>query len=125
MNGCQHTAVIDGEHHGYTAAVNTGGVTEENRAAHGGVHYEQQCYDCKQVRDVNQNGPQFEFGAWLPKPATQALLAASIALKSGDLAGAREQLAIYTAWRSSGGVEPIRGDAKAFELACVLTAQRQ
>lgn len=124
MNECQHTAVIDGEHYSFAAPVNTGGVTDENRAAHGGVHYEQQCYDCKQVRDVNQNGSHFEFGAWMPKPATEALLAAELALASGDVAAAREQLAGYTAWRSSGGVEPIRGDAKAFELARAIAARQ-
>ena len=62
---CKHIAVIDGTHHSYVAPVNTGGVTAANRAAHGGVHYDQRCTECGMVRAVNRNGWQFEYGAWL------------------------------------------------------------
>lgn len=62
---CRHVAVVDGDHYTFTASVNTGGVTDENRAAHGGITYDQTCVDCRRRRRVNQNGSQFEFGAWL------------------------------------------------------------
>lgn len=62
---CNHVAVIDGQHYSFAVPVATPGVTQENRAAWGGVSYTQLCTECKATRQVNQNGWQFEYAAWI------------------------------------------------------------
>jgi hypothetical protein len=68
---CAHARVVEGKHYSFAVPVHTGGLTDENRAAHGGVTYEQICVDCKAVRKVNQNGDHLEFGVWLPPLARE------------------------------------------------------
>lgn len=114
---CRHICVIDGHHYAYTAPVNTGGVTPENTAARGGITYTQTCYDCQLVRSVNENGNNFEFSAWLPVLAVEALEAAEQALGRADKRVARDQLQLYAQWRLSGGMEPANGDERALALS--------
>lgn len=45
--------------------------TRENRAAHGGITYTEQCAECAAIRDVNANGRHVEVSSWR-KPARQA-----------------------------------------------------
>jgi hypothetical protein len=70
---CAHARVVHGKHYSFAVPVNTGGVTEENRAAHGGVSYDEICVECKAVRRVNRNGRHFECSAWV-RPAAREVV---------------------------------------------------
>lgn len=61
---CGHKRVRESDPRGFTRAVYVHPYTHENRAAHGGIEYTEECLDCKAKRLVLSNGRHQEYGVW-------------------------------------------------------------
>ena len=67
---CKHRKTKDSPERGYTGSVaiysSSRGrwLTEENRAAHGGIAWTETCLDCGATRNINSNGNHVEKGPW-------------------------------------------------------------
>jgi hypothetical protein len=64
MKKCKHTNVKETGPFGYTRSVAVHPLTHENRAAHGGVCFVEECQDCGKTRRTNTNGRHQEVGPW-------------------------------------------------------------
>lgn len=74
MRKCKHTTTreVPGSTRCYTGSVAEAG--QENRAAHGGIQYTQECEGCGARRYVLVNGSHHECGPWGPSAAEQEAL---------------------------------------------------
>lgn len=61
---CKHENTKAGPDYCYSGSVAVEPYTHENRAAHGGVSYEETCLDCGAVRSVNTNRWHKEVSPW-------------------------------------------------------------
>ncbi len=69
-NTCKHTKTKNDERvYCFTAPVAVYPYTEENRAAHGNICYDEICCECGATRAVLQNGSHYEFAPWGPSAA--------------------------------------------------------
>jgi hypothetical protein len=71
---CQHTKTreVPGSERCYSGSVAAEPYTHENRAAHGGISYTQECATCGARRAVNVNGSHCEVSPWQSKAARLA-----------------------------------------------------
>jgi hypothetical protein len=70
MSECRHERTKTGEPRSYTGSVAIYSswrgrwLTEQNRAAHGGIAVTITCLDCGATRQENRNGRHVEMGPW-------------------------------------------------------------
>lgn len=81
---CKHTRTTAGQTLGYSWSVAVPPYTAENRAAHGGITFTEECDDCGARRKVNQNQRHVEVSPWGESRAVRAQRAEIAREKAND-----------------------------------------